>query len=335
MPIEQIEWSDVNKALRPEASILLGNGFSISFDSVFQYQSLLSEANISPNADSIFKTLNTTNFERVLSAIDQSVQISQQYGCVEPCIATSNMQSDLMAIKQELVNAISKVHSKFPDQKSVDAEEKLRCARFLKRFKYIYTLNYDFLLYWVWMKGLEHRPHLLEGEDGFRGGGAFKSINSSTGGIRFLHGGLHLYNQNGLVMKQRYSSRSSLLKQVEQGLNKGNYPIFIAEGSSSKKLQAIRQNVYLKSCFDEFAASGPDLVIFGSNLSSSDKHLIDAISENKNLANIYVSSHGNLSSHLESALNSIAFSRRKKKLPLDRIAWFDTTRLNIWRQLDE
>lgn len=329
----QTSWANVQAALGADSSILLGNGFSIACDPTFFYNNLLAVAQthgLSAQAMQLFANLPTTNFEEVLHALDQALYVTQLYGCANPCLASSNIAADAAKTKKALIDAITQVHGAFDDQTKLPEVEKSKCIAFLSPFKFIYTLNYDFLLYWTWVRGATNTPPNFSGGDGFAGlPFEYRGLDSSIGGVRFLHGALHLYVQGGTIFKHVYSG-TPLLDVVKNGMSSGRYPLFIAEGSSAKKLRGIMQNVYLRDCFDEFKLAGPDLVVFGSALGASDKHLVDAIAGNRHLQNVYVSSFGNISPQLAAVLNDIA-KRRPAATPLHTLAWFDSTAVNPWR----
>jgi hypothetical protein len=328
----QTAWANVRAAIGAEAAILLGNGFSIACDPTFVYNNLLLVAQahgLSAQALQVFTNLTTTNFEEVLHALDQAVAIAGIYGCTPPCGASGNIQADADKTKQALIDAITQVHGAFSDQTQLPEPKKAHCIGFLKPFKFIYTLNYDFLLYWVWVRGVTNNPPDFAGGDGLNGAGFEYKELTAIGGVRFLHGALHLYVQGGTTHKHVYTG-TPLLDLVKNGMASGKYPLFIAEGTSAKKHRGIMQNVYLRDCFEEFMTAGPDLVVFGSALGASDAHLVKAIADNKHLKNLYVSSFGNISPHLDTVLKDIAQRRTAAGRGLTTLAWFDSTGVNPW-----
>src|SRR5687768_13090255 len=87
------------RAIRNSSHLLLGNGFSISCDPVFRYESLYEaalRAGLSPRAQSVFERLGTNNFEGVMRLLDDSHWIAQTYGFVG---AESGMLDDLEVVK--------------------------------------------------------------------------------------------------------------------------------------------------------------------------------------------------------------------------------------------
>lgn len=327
-----LSWTQVQAQLGESPSLLLGNGFSIACDPAFKYNNLVDEAKktsfgLSPNAVKLFGDLDTTNFEEVLRDMDMAAEIATRYGCSSPCRAISALTADVKNTKNALVAAITQVHGNVPDRFSLSDCQKDTCGEFLSRYKYIYTLNYDFLLYWVWLHAYDKGK--VQGGDGFNKNQVFDGL-SSAGGFRLLHGALHLYTANGYTLKHKSSTGSAtLLDKVKDGFAKAKYPLFVAEGTSKKKLAGIKSNDYLHSCYSEFSRVPSELVVFGCNFGSSDQHIVEAITRNEKLTNLYVANHGpNLSNPLLETLNMIVRKRGTNK-PIS-ISWFDSTVVKPW-----
>ena len=333
-------WRELVGKLDYKASLLLGNGFSIACDLAFRYDNLLEEAvryGLSASSMAVFEMLETANFEQVLLALDRASSIAEMYGCDAPCPSVPSIRDDLDETKRALVAASTAVHGSFPDQHKLPEDFKRACIKFLKPFYTVYSLNYDFLLYWVWMKGLESAdPSNWRGDwKGFGDGFQSKEHNYvkvKDGGVRFLHGALHLYIQDGKTYKYVSEDRVPLLAQVTEGILSDRYPMFIAEGSSKKKLVGIHSNDYLHDCFSEFSSAGPDLVTFGVSFGDSDAHLIEAICRNRKLRSLYIGSHGEPSSQLLAVVEHIRKEHPKlTKQRLDVVQVFRTDTTSPWK----
>ena len=328
----QLSWPQVQTNLSSTSSILLGNGFSISCDLAFKYNNLValakSDFKLSAEAEEIFNGLDTTNFEEVLRDMESACQIATMYGCSTPCKAVQSIKDDVANTKNALIGAITKVHGSYPDRFSLSDTQKDNCGKFLSQFKFIYTLNYDFLLYWVWLHEFEKGN--FKGGDGFNYYQYFDGL-PAAGGFRFLHGALHLYTSSGFTCKHKSTQgKETLLKRVTEGLLVNQYPLFVAEGTSLKKMKGIKSNDYLRACFDEFSQVSSDLVVFGCALGATDKHFVDAISKNQQLVNLYVANYGNvLDPGLYATLKGIDHVRQGNKQPLN-IYWFDSSGVNPW-----
>ena len=86
------------------------------------------------------------------------------------------------------------------------------------------------------------------------------------------------------------------------GLEAGRYPIFVAEGDSTKKLAQINRNAYLAYCLGKFQRIENALVVFGHSLGPSDRHMTSAIVQNEKLARLYISLYGPADSEANKAV---------------------------------
>jgi hypothetical protein len=142
-------------------------------------------------------------------------------------------------------------------------------------YDWVYSTNYDLLVYWAVM---------VDSPDGFKD--FFWSerfdltdteIWDKVTKVLYLHGALHLYRMTtGETLKRRAEERN-LLEAFAAGDWRDALPLFIAEGSSEDKLRAIYGSDYLSFAFSRFSEHRGDLVVFGHRLSDTDKHLIDVM----------------------------------------------------------
>src|SRR5665647_2623156 len=110
---EVITYQEVRERLRAWKTkyLLLGNGFSIGCDPVFQYGSLYEVAvtsGLSPQAQAVFARLGTNNFEGVMRLLDDSHFVATTYGLISG--AESRMLDDLETVKKALVSAVANSH---------------------------------------------------------------------------------------------------------------------------------------------------------------------------------------------------------------------------------
>ena len=305
-------------------SCLIGNGLSINFDKSFLYSNLLvkaAEHGLSQASQEVFNRLGTRNFEEVMRWLDGAAFIAEEFSCT--CGAPVRIRHGTEETKAKLIESISDVHSSYAKSTSVPDSKKAACVDFLLPFRRVYTLNYDFLLYWTWIHGVYSLRKIKSG-DGFR----YSSfVGLDDDGIRFLHGALHLYTENGALRKYTYRSSDSktLLDQVLMGFKKHRYPLFISEGDSNKKLTGIRQSYYLSACFAEFGATGPGLITYGTQFGTTDRHLVDAIANNRNLNILLIGSQEWPPNSLQSVATTIENERK-------RLGRTPLTAISIYRQ---
>ncbi|MFA6160725.1 MAG: DUF4917 family protein [Patescibacteria group bacterium] len=328
--------------------LLLGNGFSMAYDRQrFSFTSLLQSAvdNSIIQKESpiykVFEKLATADFESVMRLLDESEQVLEVYGA-DPGLR-KELRSDASLLKGYLVKIITNNH---PEKSTVvTSEEKGACLAFLNKFgderQHIYTLNYDLLLYWATMH---------QGQDIFTDGfgntedsedEAFVVYQNSKFGfkVHYLHGGLHLFDADGEIIKKTYNnSEINLIQQTAESLERDEYPIFISEGVSKQKMAKILHNGYLNHCYRSLKASGRDLVIFGTTLKKSDEHILDAV-VNSEVENVFIGvSAMDSVPHIEAAINSWnteAMELNKEKKPkskkkIKKIHLYDYRTVDVW-----
>ena len=279
--------------------LLLGNGFSISYDKKrFSFTTLLNsalnEGIIDKNSElyKIFQKLETADFESVMRILEESEKVVEVYDGNKKL--QKKLRADGKSLKEYLVKIITNNH---PEKStSLSSHEKESCISFLKNFNRIYTLNYDLLLYWASMQ--DQSPILADGfgnDEDSRDEGYVVYKNSSTYpmNIYYLHGALHYFDAESQIIKKTYVNTDiPLVKQVRASLDEGKYPIFISEGSSEQKMTKIMHSAYLNHCYKSLKSiggkkAGRDIVIFGTYLKSNDDHMLDAILNSK-VGNIYI-----------------------------------------------
>lgn len=159
---------------------------------------------------------------------------------------------------------------------AINTDQHQACHKFLINFESIYTINYDLLLYWVYVN---HEKILFK--DGF--------INSLTDSqelvwyqknerfinLYYLHGALHLY-QDGNDIKKHSSkyNKITLKNQIENKLQQNKPPLFVSGGTALSKEKTIRNNPYLHSAFNSFKQCDQALFIYGFGFNDNDGHII-------------------------------------------------------------
>lgn len=336
-----LKFEDIFEESKGSIHLLAGNGFSIACDPIFHYDSIYKkavESGLSERAQIIFEGLGTNNFEGVMHLLDHSNWVAQVYGLLTA--KTSELLRDNELIKTALVTVVGQSH---PDHTGKISElKKASALRFLKRFKNIFCTNYDLLQYWVNMSAGENPPF----KDGFRADSEddhllFSGSVKGQSGLFYLHGALHLYvASTGETLKRCWiRSQKPLTTLIRDGLKKQEYPLFVAEGSATKKLEQIRHNPYLNYCFNKFGRVENNLVVFGHSLGDSDAHIRQAIAENTKFHTVYIGLYGDPNNSENQKIKSAGFQiesirneinkHLKKEAPLT-IRFFDSFSANVW-----
>lgn len=272
--------------------LLLGNGFSIAYDPMrFSFTTLLESAVVQGiiAEDSyvyrVFQRLETADFESVMKILEESEKVVEVYEGDEDL--RNLILGDIDSLKDYLVRIITNNHP----EKSTDITEleKRSCIEFLSKFKNIYTLNYDLLLYWstVIDESLGFTDGFGDNEESLSEGYVvYKNMGSFR--VHYLHGGLHIFDAGSDIIKKTYSNTGiNLVVQIRENLDRKIYPIFISEGSSAQKKTKIMHNSYLNHCFKSLRSISGDLVVLGTLLKKNDEHILHAIIESK-VKNIYL-----------------------------------------------
>jgi len=133
-------------------ALLMGNGFSQAWSSkIFNYRSIFDNANFGEHdalIKGLFKELNTFDFESVMDRLNYAGMILRHYDPESDVLPLINKHQE--ALKKALINAISSSHPTYPHEIT---DEQFTCVRaFLSKFKGLFTLNYDLLMYWQEIK---------------------------------------------------------------------------------------------------------------------------------------------------------------------------------------
>jgi len=281
----------LNKKKR-EKHLLLGNGFSMAYDSkIFSYNAL---SDFIENLDDdllkkLFATINTKNFELIMRQLDNFIEIAKVFSTDMGFI--EKLKNANETLRNSLINAIKALH---PEHAFIVPEEKSQsCFNFLNEFiankGKIFSTNYDLLLYWVLMRNTP----AIDGfgrdfETEFDDEHYIKSENleyselrwgkyKDTQNIFYLHGTLPIFDTGIDIIKEEYDTQNYLLEKINKRMEKKEYPIFVTAGNAREKLNHIMHNKYLTYCYDKLMKIEGSLIIFGFNFGEYDTHIIDAI----------------------------------------------------------
>lgn len=280
-----------------EPHVLLGNGFSISCrPAAFNYGALLDEATFDAadgDVRAVFDLLGTTDFERVVELLRLAGALIDRYGA--PSDLADRLRHDAEVVREALAVTLAARHPNLPFDISDDEYSCARC--FLSKFRRIYTLNYDMLLYWAVMQNLEPAVPTNDGfttaEDPDADHVVWEPyLDYREQRLFFLHGGLHLYDAGAEISKITWSRTGiPLVDQIRSALATGRYPLIVTEGSTQEKEAKILHNAYLNHAIRSFAKIEKTLFIHGHSLAANDEHIFRRIEEGK-LDRLYISLHG-------------------------------------------
>jgi hypothetical protein len=336
--------------------LLLGNGFSIACRAdIFHYESLFNEADFSgaPELESVFKALGTQDFEIAIRTLENGAKLLPIYS-EHGTLAASQMLEHAGLLKDILLQTIAGNHPEGPFD--IDDEKFLACRKFLNYFIgtnapkacYVFTLNYDLLLYWSLMNKTvaDHGiPVVLNRQDGFDNDednpeADYVVWQGETAAHKpnyyFLHGALHLFDSGSELQKYTWiRSGERLIEQARDAVSNNKFPLFVAEGTSKQKKNKIRHNAYLYQGYKVLTANAEQakhcFFIFGHSLAENDDHILMRLARGK-FGKLYIGLYGSP----DSAANQTIITRasaltamRKNSFPLE-LAFFDTQTANVW-----
>lgn len=286
-------WEEVVAARDDWAALLLGNGLSRNVWADFAYPSLFDKArrndglgNLAATDQRLFTALETKNFERVLAELAAAIRMAEALD-QDPQPFIERYQ----AIQVALGSAVKAVHASYTRLPAGALEG---IGKILQEQEFVFTTSYDLIVYWA--------MHAV----GYQGlcdcfwceKSSFDPANADVPVRRtpvyFLHGALHLVVMgSGLTRKLVHRNLRTILDQFGRPLDGDSQarPLLITEGSSQHKLQAIEGNDYLAHALDQLGKCDLPLVVFGSELSEQDQHLVEAVNRNPGRP-VAVSIHG-------------------------------------------
>jgi len=277
--------------------LLMGNGFSMAYDpNIFSYNALYKFIEELDNEMllKLFKVINTKNFELVMQQLDNFIEIANVFNIDKKF--TTKLEEANDSLKNGLIEAISSLHPEhvfeIPEEKSES------CARFLADYLdnngFVFTTNYDLLMYWVLLRNnLQNASdgfgrEMLNPEDVKKGSDAVWSDlywgkHKDEQKIFYLHGTLSIFDTGVEIEKEVYTSNNYLLENIKNRLDNRDYPIFVTAGNGREKLEHIMHNRYLINCYEQLSNIEGSLVTFGFNFGKYDEHIIEAINKASNL----------------------------------------------------
>ncbi len=327
--------------------LLLGNGFSRACrNELFAYDALFEKAKeqLSSTVVNAFEALGTTDFEKVMRALEQTEILVKTYSPDNEDLV-HRLKSDADSLRISLATVIASNH---PERSNEISDDQFRsCRAFLNNFKNIYTLNYDLLLYWALLK--DNVDELtIKCNDGFRhvddGPMEYVVWDISDPGkqtVFYMHGALHVFDAGPEVQKYTWSNTGiALIDQIREALETSRYPIFVSEGTSQSKLDRVMHSSYLIRGYRSLSQIAGSLFIFGHSLQANDEHVLKYVEDCK-VGNIYVSIFGDPDSpdnqriiSRAQALNPNTVQSRRGKQETREIKFYDAASAGVWADGD-
>ena len=327
--------------------LMLGNGFSVAIrPDIFRYGSLFEKADFSnfPEVRQTFNAIGSEDFEEAVEALERAALVLAAFTEDAPPIS-KRMRQCAAKIKDVLVQTIAGQHPERPGD--ITDQQYEACINFLRNFRAapsdgrIFTLNYDILLYWTLMHGKTKK--MISFDDGFRtdrnnadAGYVVWDDSAHKQNIYYLHGALHLFDGGHELQKYTWNRTDiALVAQTREAIAKNLFPLFVAEGSSQKKLDKIYHHGYLSKGLRSLSSIQNSLFLYGVSLSPNDEHLINIVVKNINIRKLFVSlfgspeSPGNKQTIAAAQAASALRDSRSPRYPLE-VHFYDSETAKVW-----
>lgn len=300
-----------------EISLLLGNGFSLArteFE-IFAQKNILETVKTKVKIEGIIelKSAVNQNIEEYIRYLHDypgfvkffcdteylkrsGIGLEEGQDLHEYCKNLSITFKELTNnFKTKLLEVFGDSHPKTFNDSSSDVTN---CVNFLSYFHKIFTINYDLLLYWIVQKANDTYS-LKKFKDGFARQEENKNLigfshRYPSMNVHFLHGAIHLVNENSSASKIRRNGSGKLVDILDIIKKDNNLQsLMVIEGTSEDKLSVIERNFYLYESLDTLRCLKEDLMIHGcsilnhSGVINNDAHLWRSIMNSK-VENIYI-----------------------------------------------
>lgn len=313
-------------------NLLFGNGFSIAYDSkIFSYNALsqyISEST-NPTIAKLFNKLKTQNFELVMRQLDGFCDIAHLFSTDKNLVP--NIQKTTNDLKTCLIEAIKTSHPEHVFQ--MHEKQSNSCMKFLEDFLnndgYIFSTNYDLLLYWVLMRNKVKNVvdgfgrDIIINQENYSEEPEFTELrwgkHKEDQSIFYLHGSLLLFDTGTQIAKVEYNTKNYILDIIKSKIDAKEYPVFVTAGNGEQKLAQISHNKYLNYCYEKLSTIGGSLVTFGFNFGEYDNHIIKAINkatkyrgkEHKPLWSVYIGVYSDEDlNHINKLIENKAFDSK-------------------------
>lgn len=317
-------------------NLIIGNGASVALHQKFRFDSLKEEAEklrlFNDDISKLFIEFDTSDFELILRLVWHAKLINKHLGIVD-----QKLDSAYENIKQALIKVVKEVHCEHSDI----ADQLPQLYQFTKQFRTVVSLNYDLILYWILMYGNRNEDgHRFK--DCFQGSGLFRNNwQDLRNPIRkekevtlslYQHGNLSIFRDaKNTETKVQRGDFEGLLEVITSQWEDNKIPLFVAEGTGTKKLESIKSSSYLSTIFYEvlpdLITQKANLVIYGWSLGKQKSHLVKQIFKNKQSGKVAISIFQN---NQEECHRIYRLIKNEKVAPNIEIEFFDSQSSGCW-----
>ena len=329
------DWAEI-KDNYENGNLIIGNGASVALHQKFRFDSLKEEAEklrlFNDDISKLFIEFDTSDFELILRLVWHAKLINKHLGIVD-----QKLDSAYENIKQALIKVVKEVHCEHSDI----ADQLPQLYQFTKQFRTVVSLNYDLILYWILMYGNRNEDgHRFK--DCFQGSGLFRNNwQDLRNPIRkekevtlslYQHGNLSIFRDaKNTETKVQRGDFEDLLEVITSQWEDNKIPLFVAEGTGTKKLESIKSSSYLSTIFYEvlpdLITQKANLVIYGWSLGKQESHLVKQIFKNKQSGKVAISIFQN---NQEECHRIYRLIKNEKVAPNIEVEFFDSQSSGCW-----
>ncbi len=291
------DWAEIKDDYE-NGNLIIGNGASVALHQKFRFDSLKEEAEklrlFNEDISKLFIEFDTSDFELILRLVWHAKLVNKHLGIID-----QKIDSAYENIKEALIKVVKEVHCEHSDI----ADQLPQLYQFTKQFRTVVSLNYDLILYWILMYGNRNEDgHRFK--DCFQGSGLFRNNwQDLRNPIRkekevtlslYQHGNLSIFRDaKNTETKVQRGDFEGLLEVITSQWEDNKIPLFVAEGTGTKKLESIKSSPYLSTIFYEvlpdLITQKANLVIYGWRLGEQESHLVKQIFKNKQSGKVAIS----------------------------------------------
>lgn len=329
------DWAEIKDDYE-NGNLIIGNGASVALHQKFRFDSLKEEAEklrlFNEDISKLFIEFDTSDFELILRLVWHAKLVNKHLGIID-----QKIDSAYENIKEALIKVVKEVHCEHSDI----ADQLPQLYQFTKQFRTVVSLNYDLILYWILMYGNRNEDgHRFK--DCFQGSGLFRNNwQDLRNPIRkekevtlslYQHGNLSIFRDaKNTETKVQRGDFEGLLEVITSQWEDNKIPLFVAEGTGTKKLESIKSSPYLSTIFYEvlpdLITQKANLVIYGWSLGKQESHLVKQIFKNNQSGKVAISIFQN---NQEECHRIYRLIKNEKVAPNIEIEFFDSQSSGCW-----
>ncbi|QOG20573.1 DUF4917 family protein [Bradyrhizobium sp. SEMIA] len=323
-----VKWAAIQKHF--SQGLIIGNGASIGISDRFNYPSLYQAAQdgnfLTSATRAVFTSFDSTDFELVLRRLWQATLVNQALQ-----IGNNRVDEAYAEVRKSLISTVHAIHPAYDEVKKHFSA----MGSFLKGFQTVTSANYDLMLYWAAMwnnddgfgRWFKDGFITADGKATFRDDWqVLRQPYRADGATLYFypHGNLCLGTEaEGSEIKIAAGGENLLQTITDQWEQGAVTPLFVSEGTTEKKLTAIRRSNYLSRVhFEVLDSLGDAVAFYGLGFWAHDEHLIQRAT--KRAKSVAVSVYRGEQKMIDRASSML------EKAGVEKVTFFDAESPGAW-----